>query len=58
MAIAAGSLAAWLESQERIMRAWLSEAALDPNADEALLERLDRHCQWLAQERALLEAAG
>jgi hypothetical protein len=52
MAIAAQSFDAWLESQERMMRAWLSEAALDPTADHAQLARLEAHCRWLAAERA------
>jgi len=51
MAIAAQSFDAWLESQERMMRAWLTEAALDPSADGAQLERLEQHCRWLAEER-------
>lgn len=53
MAIAAQSVSAWLECQERLMRAWLTEAALDPGVDPALLERLETHCCWLAQERAI-----
>jgi hypothetical protein len=54
MTYAAHSLAAWLESQERMMRAWVSEAALDPYADHGLLMRLETHCRWLAEERESL----
>lgn len=57
MTIAAHSLDAWLASQERMMRAWVAEVALDPDADLHLVERLESHCRWLAQERAWLAAA-
>lgn len=53
MTIAAASLEAWLETQERMMRAWLAEAALQPDADPALLERIEAHCAWIARERRL-----
>ncbi len=56
MTIAVGSMAAWLESQERMMAAWCAEAALDPAADLARIERLQAHCRWLAEERALWAA--
>jgi hypothetical protein len=51
MMIAAASLSAWLDTQERMMRAWLAEAALEPDADVDHIERLERHCAWLAEER-------
>jgi len=54
MSIAVESLAAWLESQERMMRAWCADAALDPAADLRQIARLEAHCRWLAEERAQL----
>lgn len=52
MSIAAESFAAWLETQERMMRAWVAQAALDPAADTRQIARLEAHCRWLARERA------
>jgi hypothetical protein len=50
-------LSAWLESQERMLRAWCHEAALDPEMDEGLLERLEQHCAWMSAQLQALEGA-
>lgn len=56
MMIAKESLNSWLATQERMMRAWIEEAALDPNADQSLLERLEAHCTWLRGHAELVGA--
>lgn len=50
-------LTAWLESQERMLRAWCHEAALDPGMDESLLERLEQHCAWMSAQLEALDGA-
>jgi hypothetical protein len=51
MTIAAASVEAWLETQERLLRAVCAEAALDVDADPELVARWERHCRWLSDER-------
>lgn len=48
-------LSAWLESQERMLRAWCDEASLDPQMDEDLLARLQQHCAWMSDQLRALE---
>lgn len=52
MALAARSVEAWLETQEAMLRTLCAEAALDPDTDPETLARWERHCRWLAEERA------
>jgi hypothetical protein len=55
MTIASQSVSAWLQSQERIMRAWRDELLLTGAGDQEQIERIDAHRRWLAEEIALLE---
>lgn len=48
-------LTAWLESQERMLRAWCDEASLDPGMDEDLLARLQQHCAWMSEQLHALD---
>lgn len=45
------NLSAWFDSQDRMMRAWASEAMRDPAIDSDWLERLEAHHRWLQAER-------
>lgn len=57
MHIAAENVIAWIETQERVMRAWAAEAALHPGVDLGHLEHLEDHCRWLSEERKRLSRA-
>jgi hypothetical protein len=50
MMIAAQSASAWLQSQERMMRAWRDELLFSGDCDPAQIEHIDAHCRWLAEE--------
>ena len=54
--LAVQSLSVWLASQERMLRAWCDEAALDPAIDEGLLARLEQHCAWMNAQLTALAA--
>lgn len=44
----------WLRLQDSTLRAWRDEVAASRDADPPLLERLEAHRRWLADEIASL----
>ncbi len=43
------SLAAWLISQEKVMRLWIDEMAATSVLDAEFVRKLEEHRQWLSE---------
>lgn len=42
------TLLSWLEAQERVIRMWIEETVNADPGEQALVENLEKHRNWLA----------
>jgi hypothetical protein len=50
MPIDDSAMLCWLQTQLRVMQAWLDELATRPDADPRQVDQLARHHAWLSDE--------